>query len=104
MGEFDPVALDVEHRALLEPGAHLVHTDHTDVSTGVHRPGRKLFAERKVRAPGLIDDRRLVMVVADLDDRLDVGARPVGSRADDQRTRRVRVVLPGSAIFSGDGG
>lgn len=45
----DKVALDVEHRALLETGAHLVHADHAHVGAGIHRPGRQVLVERQVR-------------------------------------------------------
>ena len=95
VGRVDQVALDVEHRALFEAGAHLVHADHAHVRAGVHRPGGQVLVEGQVGTPGLVHDQRLAPLVADLGDRADVRARPVRRRADDQGAGCVRVAPPG---------
>ena len=51
--------MQVVDRSLLEARTHLVDADHADVGAGVHRPGRQVVVERKVRSPCLVDDERL---------------------------------------------
>ena len=53
----DPVALEMEHRALLDRRPHLVHAGHDDIGPGVHAPPGQLCMERQMRSPGLVHDQ-----------------------------------------------
>jgi hypothetical protein len=61
------------------------------VGAGVHRPGRQLVVERRVRSPRLIHDQRPPCGVARLADPGQVRARPIRGRADDQRPPGTRM-------------
>ena len=97
----DEVALNVEDRTLLEPGTHLVDADDADVRAGVHGPGGEIVVERQMSAPGFVDEQRLAPGVADLGNGLQIGARAVRTRADDQRTRGVGMTFPGLPDLGG---
>jgi hypothetical protein len=51
--------------------------------------------EGQMSAPRLIHSQRLTPLVAEVSDRLDIGAGPVRRRTDDQRTCRGRMFFPG---------
>lgn len=67
-GRVDQLALLVEHRALLQAAAHLVHARDGHVRAGVHRPGRQVGVKRQVRAPRLIHNQWPSAFVAHPDD------------------------------------
>jgi hypothetical protein len=75
----DQIALQMKHRTLFEAGPCLVHADHADVGTRVHRPRRQVVMEWQMSAPGLVDDQRLVAFVAHRDDARQVGTGAVRS-------------------------
>ena len=81
--ELDAVPLHVQHRRLRHGAEHLVRRVDAHVGAGLHRRQRQRGVEVEVRAPGLVDEQRDVVLVRDRRDRLEVGRDAVVRRGDD---------------------
>jgi hypothetical protein len=85
----------VEHRALLQPSAHLVNAEDAQVRARIHGPGRQAIMKGKVGAPRLVDDQREAPLVAQPPDRGDVGAGSIRRGAGDQNSGDVGIAVQG---------